>query len=242
MGDPQSMNRYSYALNNPCIYTDPLGLAPTCTINVSIGGVGGLEIQNQIIRLFVQAKVGVNFNTTPQSADFTLTFVDTNEFRGKTNIRLVYGALGQSQGNYGWVFVNKTVIQLLVEGHPGDANLVTSLGSVGAHEIMHGLGLTDVGAMGNLMGPGTHVDPRDQTLTKAQKDQLLAACQSKRSGSRSGGGGGSNGDPGGYDDGLPVYTLECEYLPGSSEGDYHYYCYFVLSGGGEGKGGGLRTW
>src|SRR5437660_12588945 len=95
------MNRYSYALNNPCIYTDPLGLAPTCTINVSIGGVGGLEIQNQIIRLFVQAKVGVNFNTTPQSADFTLTLVDSYVFRGEKKFRRVYSAHVQSHAHYG---------------------------------------------------------------------------------------------------------------------------------------------
>ena len=37
-GNPQSLNRYSYVMNNPLMLTDPSGLFG----GVGIGGVGGI--------------------------------------------------------------------------------------------------------------------------------------------------------------------------------------------------------
>jgi RHS repeat-associated protein len=37
--NPQSFNRYSYALNDPVAFSDPTGLAPTCTINPTTGNL-----------------------------------------------------------------------------------------------------------------------------------------------------------------------------------------------------------
>jgi|GEM_PF-3888165 len=199
LSNPQSLNLYGYAFNNPCSFVDPLGLTPACTINVSIGGIGGRDIQSQIQRLFAQAKVGVNFNTTPQAADFTLIFVDSNLVAGtKAQAPIGAGGITPSGANYGWVYQNKVMMQLIVGGNRA-ADLSISLGSIGAHEIMHGLGLSDSPLEHNLMGAGVHVAPRDQTLTPAQKRQLLAACQGLRL-QKDGGGGGELGfGPGGGD-------------------------------------------
>jgi RHS repeat-associated protein len=44
-GDPQSLNRYAYTLNNPLIYRDPTGHGPECMQFAALGpGIGGLAV------------------------------------------------------------------------------------------------------------------------------------------------------------------------------------------------------
>jgi len=41
-GNPQSLNRYAYVLNNPLKYTDPSGHCPTCLTSIIGGAVGAM--------------------------------------------------------------------------------------------------------------------------------------------------------------------------------------------------------
>jgi len=43
-GNPQALNRYAYALNNPLRYTDPSGRCPTCFIGGAVGAVTGVGL------------------------------------------------------------------------------------------------------------------------------------------------------------------------------------------------------
>jgi hypothetical protein len=43
-GNPQSLNRYSYTLNNPLRYVDPTGHAPTVELGAGGGGGGGIVL------------------------------------------------------------------------------------------------------------------------------------------------------------------------------------------------------
>ncbi len=79
--NPQSWNRYSYALSTPCTATDPLGLAPPCMFNIELKNqaqVGGnllSAIQNQASAVFATATgnaVGLNFQFSG-SPDFVAT-------------------------------------------------------------------------------------------------------------------------------------------------------------------------
>ena len=72
ISNPQSLNRYAYALNNPCSLKDPLGL-DACNFNIGIINEANLSgedvtlIQNQIAAIFQASSkgqpdsVGVNF-------------------------------------------------------------------------------------------------------------------------------------------------------------------------------------
>lgn len=85
--DPQSFNRYSYAENNPCNLTDPLGLS-TCALNIklqnkagSLVDLGSVEAEiNQILAVSDQNQpnsVTANFVTSGKS-DYTVNIVNGN--------------------------------------------------------------------------------------------------------------------------------------------------------------------
>jgi RHS repeat-associated protein len=77
--DPQSLNRYAYAANDPCNSADPYGLAP-CSFNVSLQNTNLLSpselqaAQNEILRIFGTAGLGVNF--VSKGADFAAKLVN----------------------------------------------------------------------------------------------------------------------------------------------------------------------
>jgi RHS repeat-associated protein len=135
VSNPQSLNRYAYALNNPCSMVDPLGL-DACNINTLIDNQAGQSvnvaaIESVIAQIFGASslgqpdQVGVNF-VTGGPANFTLTY-NNNGVAGK---RSGYATPG---GNTGVVFAN--LYPVSVYGQHAD----TFLGVIGAHEMGHGL-------------------------------------------------------------------------------------------------------
>jgi RHS repeat-associated protein len=136
--NPQSMNRYAYALNSPCSMVDPLGL-DSCNFNVAInnqtgGSLGTNAIEGTIEQIFQKSSqgantsnsVGVSFVAGGQT-DFTLTF-NNNGVPGGPSGNAVLG------GNSGQVFANLYPPSVYL----GYTNEI--LGVLGAHEIGHGLG------------------------------------------------------------------------------------------------------
>jgi uncharacterized protein RhaS with RHS repeats len=144
--NPQSLNGYAYALNNPCNLTDPLGLSP-CSYNVSLlaGRKSALNnpafvtgIQNELGRIFSLAGLGINF--TSNSPDYTLVVanavpssmhLDPNAI-GFTNTDLATG----NPTARGTVYASR-----LQEFDPATARstafLAIGLGRAGAHEAGH---------------------------------------------------------------------------------------------------------
>ena len=188
---PQSLNRYTYALNNPCAYTDPLGLAPGCTITVAIGGPYSQDILNVITKLLAQANVGVNFNFTPESAQYGMDFTSSPArgmefpigYAGFGKVRIsphTYGASADvpmliDKGNYGWVFVDNISRDLGIAPNVV-SDLVTALGVVAAHEIVHEMGLEHYDEKNNLMNRYP-LSQKSHGLTKGQIAFILGVCR-----------------------------------------------------------------
>jgi len=75
LDNPQSWNRYSYGLNNPCVFTDPLGLTP-CTIYVSGPQITDAA-QKEAQSIFDAAGVNLSFGLGPNGkADFNFENAD----------------------------------------------------------------------------------------------------------------------------------------------------------------------
>jgi RHS repeat-associated protein len=207
LANPQSLNRYAYALNDPANLVDPLGLA-TCTINISIANTAGLSIEElvaaaiQIAAIFGQTDDGkgnwVNVNFTLGGAgDYSLEFANARWYNHG------YDIFGNPRGGatpepFGWccwgtsvVYVNN-VREYFGAGDFGNR----ALGSFGAHELFHRI--TGRGGNGNEEDPnnlmnypsGNEPDATNNVLTQDQISALFKKCQ-KRHPAQNGGSGNS---------------------------------------------------
>ena len=202
--NPQSWNRYTYVLNNPCSLVDPLGL-DSCSFNISLNNAANLTslegIKGVIETIFQQSSlgqpnsVGVNF-VTNGTQDFTLTYDNKGVPGGPT------GGLTPGNSNAGSMHAN-----MFPYSDYGYATNIL-LGTVGAHEIGHGspLGVPDLPNTGPNQNTLMSIDnnptwtqsiyngsfPSGLLFTPTQVATMFKKCQ-KKHGSSGGGGGGGNG-------------------------------------------------
>jgi RHS repeat-associated protein len=226
--NPQSLNRYAYALNSPCSMVDPLGL-DSCSFNVQFINDAGLTnaqvtaAEQQINALLGSVAsangdtVGINWVTSGQT-DATLTATNQSSLSS-----LLYGP---TMGIYSWwpplsprVWVNN----LPAYSAPG------LVGSVGLHELAHyWLGREQPYNAANLntlmfdnMTPDTQtaalLNPNSNVwkLTPSQIGSLFQKCPHKQTPGPAGGGGGMT--PGGYGYQGTESLVQCSTTYGVSE-------------------------
>jgi hypothetical protein len=246
--NPQSWNRYAYALDNPCSLTDPLGLDPTCSFNIAINN-SGLLSESQVVQLeqtmndvFADpdnpdADIGLNFNFTGDadySVDITtsaagLPYQQQKDFNDVLGITPYIPDSGYIF-NYGLVFVDRAMI--LATAYP----LAVALGYAAAHEAGHylvhiGDSPQNFGIMAPLGDPNffPHFSGGNKiTLLDRCKSPRKSTSQPSTRGGAGSGWGWTLGGPGGE------YSL----VGGPNLN------FFWLTGGGEGQeaGGAWTMW
>ncbi len=213
IADPQSLNRYAYASNDPCNVVDPLGLEK-CHLKVNVNNRAGLSVK-QLSEVFKQISailseetdrngnsVGIYLGFDQQDANFTLDILNvsdplSNNLGNTTCIPLV-GCIGTPK-----VYPNRVYNKVFAGG--GSADL--RLGSVAAHELVHRIadilhpseqetGGPNLMNEGSLMGASMFGFPPGGNnpyvkLTKDQIGKLFEVCKKKSQGS--GGGQGLGG-------------------------------------------------
>lgn len=75
---PQSLNRYSYVLNDPCNATDPLGLKQTCTLNVKLVNDNDIKDPNQVKQIEADIKAVFGGTNTSEGNTLGIEFVDSD--------------------------------------------------------------------------------------------------------------------------------------------------------------------
>jgi RHS repeat-associated protein len=228
IANPQSLNRYGYALNNPCSLIDPLGL-DSCNFNIAVNNAAGLDSgQLNAVEAQINAVLGAVASTNGDTvgalfsftgkADYTLNIVNGNP----------NGALGTQSYFLGIPFlpgptkVNAAAIASVFTYQLGVRSQV--IGTIGAHELTHrigrigdlppGQGLMSLDALiaqdkaqgtynayNLLASPGV---PPGLQLTPDQVSALYDKCSKKHTGGGGGGGGGGN-DGGGTIIWDPIY-------------------------------------
>jgi RHS repeat-associated protein len=186
--DPQSLNRYAYAVDQPCDANDPLGLAP-CVLKVKLNNSAGLSaadlkaLQGQINALFGPS-VQVDLSSAGQ---YQLNLVDIGNNQPLNDLGLSYG-VGFAANTY-----PDHIEQIFAGLPPSTTDRI--MGTVSAHELGHSVaGLADTpfskSSPTDLMSIDTHPNPRNALeqnslrLDSKQKAKLLMACQ-KQNGSLS---------------------------------------------------------
>ena len=201
--NPQSLNRYTYALNNPCNLVDPLGLSP-CTLNIELINKSGVAAANiaqaqQQINAILGASawggvVQVQFQSGAIGADLMLTLTNG-------------GQRAQEKGWYGFQAIGRSprVYTDMLQTAVTVPNYGAAIGSVGLHELLHRFGWVDLDystPANNMMFDGAPSqvqrdalnDPNNQlwNLTHTQAQALHDYCTGKhpqKSGGEPGGGG-----------------------------------------------------
>jgi RHS repeat-associated protein len=179
---PQSLNRYIYALDNPCVLSDPLGLSP-CVLAINIvnrTNIPTSQIQNQINALF-GPNVSVD-STSAALANFTLTI--SSGVGADTTSQ--WFTMGDDNPKAPTVYVG-SAYKLFGSNIPA-ARLLNLLGTIGAHELFHEVTGTDdipfnSSQPNDLMSADANPNGRvmaynnSLSLTPAEKANLLAHCQ-----------------------------------------------------------------
>jgi RHS repeat-associated protein len=141
--NPQSLNRYAYALDNPCSLIDPLGL-DACNFIINFNNQANLSatditaIENQIEALF-------NASSEDQPNSVSVSFVTT----GPADFTLTYNNNGVPGGPSGGGYLGANEETVYANLYPSSTYLEYTdrlLGVIGAHEIGHGSpgGIDDV--------------------------------------------------------------------------------------------------
>jgi RHS repeat-associated protein len=219
--NPQSWNRYTYALNDPCALVDPLGL-DTCKFNIGVyanqlSQTQLKALQNSLAAIFNAAGVGVNFSFSG-NADFSFSVVPSGtpvgyQINGPSGSNgPLYApaiALGSDSGfnpstntaaaNHGVGFFDG------VFGFYGISATSTEVGSIlgriGAHEAGHYLlnmlhNTPFQSLYGHLMDQNVNLQDPTVSFTPNQATQLQHRCEKLHgNGPGSAGGGGSAGGP-----------------------------------------------
>jgi RHS repeat-associated protein len=150
---PQSLNRYSYVLNDPCDHMDPLGMKP-CFLNLKIVTSKGVTLSDSDI-----AAITSRINSLLSSAAFPsgATVQVQTSYAGDTDYTLSYTNAGDSKLEMGLITGQLKLGDAPVGGVGGtvyaDAvslaeglsqqNYLSNLGTVGTHELTHLAGVPD---------------------------------------------------------------------------------------------------
>jgi hypothetical protein len=217
--NPQSLNRYTYVLNDPCNLVDPLGLK--CTLIFGLNG-GSLSdaTEKQITNIFQNAGVDVQF--VSGSGDFSI----------QQNVFIGGGVLGKANFKEGIAEVDNAGINAMVKMNNLDATTSQAYDSamaiVTSHELGHlttdcyhnpGPGHTDCGNTG-LMSQGkdhteTYLDPAVQTnpsqfqFTTDQGKAIQEKCKTLHPQQPRKGGGGGGGPTHAGGDGPSGQSSNC---------------------------------
>jgi RHS repeat-associated protein len=196
--NPQSFDRYGYALDDPANLIDPFGMA-ACIFNILVTNDAGLTVKDLIKALFQTAAifgqgtdangntVGVNFTfgVPPADADYTLNFTTSNFYDSSDRL------------GHTWSIFSYSAIYIDNIASDNDAYLGTVgdryAGAVAAHELIQhamlgnlfdGTNLTNVDANPNPWP----VAPNNNALTADQIGALFKKCQKLHPGNGRGGG------------------------------------------------------
>lgn len=130
LNDPQSINRYAYALNDPCNLSDPFGLSP-CTLKIGLNGQTLLPNTRQTIEnIYKDAGIDVTF------VDGGSGTVDVFQYKFLGYLGL--GTLGFNPPGSNYALTDNNVIGSMANAVHGSYEL--ALGVVISHEIGHALG------------------------------------------------------------------------------------------------------
>ncbi len=219
--NPQSWDRYSYAVGSPCSVADPLGLAPPCQFNIGLNNRARIEqgelaaVESAAATVFsiaTKGGVGLNFQFSG-NADFTATLESSSPWWD----RGCNGCWGTgSQGKFGvGQFANVYLSNIAAysrKWHWSAVSTVRAAGFTLAHELGHEIAgfnhdssalmsknptqaeftFEETGDAGPLR------DPKLQ-LSDSQIQKLLKDCQKQHApvpGAGGGGGGGGGGTVG----------------------------------------------
>ena len=212
LSDPRTLDQYTYAVNNPCLVVDPLGLKPKCTLTVNLNYAFPLSnaaqaaVQSTLKNLF-GPDVGLQFVSSGSAADLNVNIssiaasgvgVDARDYLG--------GTPSDAQGNpLNYSFVDFGGMVFLQELHnAGNIALGSAIGRTAAHEMGHQLYLADReqawgnNIMYNDRKTGGAMDPFAPTSFLPQDSiNILNRCLTLRKKPSGGEGGGQKSSSGG---------------------------------------------
>jgi RHS repeat-associated protein len=143
ISNPQSLNRYSYVVNNPCNLVDPLGLK--CTISVSnlgnrLSPIQASIVGGEILSLLWEYDVDATI-VSGKNADFNVLIASNPEEYGMKNVKpsAVAFTYRSTEGGpiepVGWAFIDR-VTQFTGAGR-ASWDLGTALGRATTQEFGH---------------------------------------------------------------------------------------------------------
>ncbi len=189
VGDPQSLNRYAYVLNDPCNLVDPLGLEQ-CTLRISVSYSAGFlpsSLQKRVLTtleaIFANAGVNVAFVNTAPDVSVMIGVPIPQSGASGSNAANVWNPnipLSHSSVDFG---------KLLVEGGGSrTTGLADAIARVAAHELGHSLFLPHNSLPRSIMsGPQ---DPfSESSFSDAEGINLQGRCEFLRRQGRGGAGG-----------------------------------------------------
>ncbi|HEV2396959.1 MAG TPA: RHS repeat-associated core domain-containing protein [Candidatus Sulfotelmatobacter sp.] len=211
VGDPQSFNRYSYAENNPCNLTDPLGLS-TCALDIKLQNKAGSTVdlgpvEDEINAILSKSSDGqpntvtANFVTSGK-ADYTVNIVNGNPnsnywgssgFWFFSNPSVNAAAIGKNWGAYENLEVGETALHELTHRITGWGDLKYNGGPDGKPNP-YMLQENDYGNRFKIQAASVFEKPLGVILNPTELAAFYKKCI-KKHGRGPGSGGGSNALP-----------------------------------------------
>lgn len=138
IGNPQSLNRYSYVLNDPVNQIDPLGLA-NCVLNININNNADLT-SDQVQQIEARINQVLSSTTDPNGNTVSANFVNSG---GDWTLNLSPASpqdkVGQTGYGLGVTIQNPTVYIGSAQSFYQNG-WVLGAGTAGAHELVHIIG------------------------------------------------------------------------------------------------------